>query len=150
MAMAGMRAGRIGPVAKEEKFTLLNSDEHIGVMRKMGRDISEARPDITHQVGVLISFLASEFGAALAQGKGVCYHEQGKKIDGSIVPPHPPRQPLKQSRPPPDLYPHRLQHPSPRQSHRPSPPNIQTLLRSHGPTVTPSLNPVCLVPRETP
>jgi len=31
------------------KYTLLNSDEHIGVMRKMNRDISDARPDITHQ-----------------------------------------------------------------------------------------------------
>lgn len=36
--------------AREEKYSLLNSDEHIGVMRKMGRDISDARPDITHQV----------------------------------------------------------------------------------------------------
>lgn len=35
---------------REEKFSLLNSDEHIGVMRKMNRDISDARPDITHQV----------------------------------------------------------------------------------------------------
>ncbi|KAK4985455.1 18S rRNA pseudouridine methyltransferase [Elasticomyces elasticus] len=34
---------------KDEKYSLLNSDEHIGVMRKMGRDISDARPDITHQ-----------------------------------------------------------------------------------------------------
>lgn len=33
-----------------DKYSLLNSDEHIGVMRKMNRDISEARPDITHQV----------------------------------------------------------------------------------------------------
>jgi rRNA small subunit pseudouridine methyltransferase Nep1 len=35
---------------RDEKYTLLNSDEHIGVMRKMNRDISDARPDITHQV----------------------------------------------------------------------------------------------------
>ena len=41
--------GRGGPV-KDEKYSLLNSDEHIGVMRKMNRDISDARPDITHQV----------------------------------------------------------------------------------------------------
>lgn len=34
----------------DDKYSLLNSDEHIGVMRKMGRDISDARPDITHQV----------------------------------------------------------------------------------------------------
>lgn len=49
-ALANMRAGRVGAVGRDEKYTLLNSDEHIGVMRKMGRDISEARPDITHQV----------------------------------------------------------------------------------------------------
>lgn len=37
--------------ARDDKYSLLNSDEHIGVMRKMNRDISDARPDITHQVG---------------------------------------------------------------------------------------------------
>lgn len=42
-------AGRSGNI-RDEKHSLLNSDEHIGVMRKMNRDISEARPDITHQV----------------------------------------------------------------------------------------------------
>lgn len=41
-------SGRGG--AKDDKYSLLNSDEHIGVMRKMNRDISDARPDITHQV----------------------------------------------------------------------------------------------------
>ena len=41
--------GSRGP-RQDEKFSLLNSDEHIGVMRKMNRDISDARPDITHQV----------------------------------------------------------------------------------------------------
>ena len=41
-------AGRNG--MRDEKYSLLNSDEHIGVMRKMNRDISEARPDIAHQV----------------------------------------------------------------------------------------------------
>lgn len=35
---------------RDDKFSLLNSDEHIGVMRRMNRDISDARPDITHQV----------------------------------------------------------------------------------------------------
>ena len=38
------------PYGREEKYSLLNSDDHISVMRKMNRDISEARPDITHQV----------------------------------------------------------------------------------------------------
>lgn len=42
-------SGRNGS-SRDEKYSLLNSDEHIGVMRKMNRDISEARPDITHQV----------------------------------------------------------------------------------------------------
>jgi rRNA small subunit pseudouridine methyltransferase Nep1 len=37
-------------LGRDDKYSLLNSDEHIGVMRKMGRDISDARPDITHQV----------------------------------------------------------------------------------------------------
>ncbi|MCJ1338946.1 18S rRNA pseudouridine methyltransferase [Bachmanniomyces sp. S44760] len=40
--------GRNGTM-KDEKYSLLNSDEHIGIMRKMQRDISDARPDITHQ-----------------------------------------------------------------------------------------------------
>jgi rRNA small subunit pseudouridine methyltransferase Nep1 len=47
-AQGGSNWGRYGP--RDEKYSLLNSDEHIGVMRKMGRDLSEARPDITHQV----------------------------------------------------------------------------------------------------
>ncbi len=39
---------------RDERYSLLNSDEHIGIMRKMNRDISDARPDITHQVGIYI------------------------------------------------------------------------------------------------
>ena len=46
--------GRAG-AARDEKWSLLNSDEHIAVMRKANRDISEARPDITHQVWKLKS-----------------------------------------------------------------------------------------------
>lgn len=42
--------GGRGGVTRDDKYSLLNSDEHIGVMRKMNRDISDARPDITHQV----------------------------------------------------------------------------------------------------
>lgn len=44
------RSSHGGRNGREEKYSLLNSDEHIGVMRKMNRDISDARPDITHQV----------------------------------------------------------------------------------------------------
>jgi rRNA small subunit pseudouridine methyltransferase Nep1 len=53
---ASHSAGRMGAV-RDEKYSLLNSDEHIGVMRKMNRDISDARPDITHQVGTNPSLL---------------------------------------------------------------------------------------------
>lgn len=34
-----------------EKYALLNCDDHQRVLAKTGRDIAEARPDITHQVG---------------------------------------------------------------------------------------------------
>ena len=52
--------GRNG-VVKDEKYSLLNSDEHIGVMRKMNRDISDARPDITHQVCYSIPIIYDPF-----------------------------------------------------------------------------------------
>lgn len=38
-----------GP-AKDVKYTLLNCDDHQGILAKAGRDIADARPDITHQV----------------------------------------------------------------------------------------------------
>ncbi|CEQ40515.1 SPOSA6832_02136, partial [Sporobolomyces salmonicolor] len=44
-APAGSRGGK-----GEEKYSLLNCDDHQGVLAKMGRDIAHARPDITHQV----------------------------------------------------------------------------------------------------
>lgn len=47
---------------RDDKYSLLNSDEHIGVMRKMGRDISDARPDITHQC--LLTLLDSPINKA--------------------------------------------------------------------------------------
>merc|ERR1712230_134909 len=56
------KAAHSGKPGKEEKYSLLNSDEHIGVMRKMGRDISDARPDITHQC--LLTLLDSPLNKA--------------------------------------------------------------------------------------
>jgi rRNA small subunit pseudouridine methyltransferase Nep1 len=44
---------------KDDKYSLLNSDEHIG---KMNRDISDARPDITHQC--LLTLLDSPINKA--------------------------------------------------------------------------------------
>jgi len=46
----------------EDRYTLLNSDEHIGLMRKMNRDIGDARPDITHQC--LLTLLDSPINKA--------------------------------------------------------------------------------------
>jgi rRNA small subunit pseudouridine methyltransferase Nep1 len=46
---AGFKNGRPAP-AKEVKYTLLNCDDHQGILAKTGRDIADARPDITHQV----------------------------------------------------------------------------------------------------
>ncbi|KAI0388643.1 essential for mitotic growth 1 [Xylariaceae sp. FL0594] len=56
----GGGAGRM--MQREDKYSLLNSDEHIGVMRKMNRDISDARPDITHQC--LLTLLDSPINKA--------------------------------------------------------------------------------------
>lgn len=57
-------SGRNGS-GRDEKYSLLNSDEHIGVMRKMNRDISEARPDITHQVSYSVWDSQQWFGGLL-------------------------------------------------------------------------------------
>jgi len=68
-------AGRPGMPGRDEKYSLLNSDEHIGIMRKMNRDISDARPDITHQC--LLTLLDSPVNKAgklqiyIATAKGV-------------------------------------------------------------------------------
>jgi len=42
----------------EVKYTLLNCDDHQGILAKMGRDIADARPDITHQVRVIEMFVS--------------------------------------------------------------------------------------------
>lgn len=45
-----------------DKYVLLNCDDHQGILKKMGRDISEARPDITHQC--LLTLLDSPINKA--------------------------------------------------------------------------------------
>ena len=45
-----------------EKYALLNCDDHQKVLAKMGRDISEARPDLTHQC--LLTLLDSPLNKA--------------------------------------------------------------------------------------
>ncbi|KAM0788928.1 18S rRNA pseudouridine methyltransferase, variant 2 [Microbotryomycetes sp. NB124-2] len=54
---AGARGGK-----GEEKYSLLNCDDHQGVLAKMGRDIAHARPDITHQC--LLTLLDSPLNKA--------------------------------------------------------------------------------------
>lgn len=49
------KGGREGEV----KYTLLNCDDHQGILAKTGRDIADARPDITHQVVCLVFALYS-------------------------------------------------------------------------------------------
>lgn len=46
----GPSKGKRGGAEGEVKYTLLNCDDHQGILAKTGRDIAEARPDITHQV----------------------------------------------------------------------------------------------------
>lgn len=41
-----------GSKGGEDKYVLLNCDDHQRVLARMGRDIAEARPDIVHQVSL--------------------------------------------------------------------------------------------------
>jgi rRNA small subunit pseudouridine methyltransferase Nep1 len=50
LAQACLETHKVSTGGGGEKYVLLNSDDHIGVLKKMGRDISDARPDILHQV----------------------------------------------------------------------------------------------------
>lgn len=47
---------------KDAKYALLNCDDHQGILKKMGRDIADARPDIAHQV--LLTLLDSPLNKA--------------------------------------------------------------------------------------
>ncbi|KAJ8080841.1 18S rRNA pseudouridine methyltransferase [Marasmius tenuissimus] len=58
------KSGRPGKGGKEGevKYTLLNCDDHQGILAKTGRDIADARPDITHQC--LLTLLDSPLNKA--------------------------------------------------------------------------------------
>ncbi|MCJ1375850.1 18S rRNA pseudouridine methyltransferase [Loxospora ochrophaea] len=81
LSQASLETYRTSRSGKDEKFSLLNSDEHIGVMRRMDRDISEARPDITHQC--LLTLLDSPINKA---GKLQIYIRTAKGILIEISP----------------------------------------------------------------
>lgn len=57
-ASSKSKNGREGEV----KYTLLNCDDHQGILAKTGRDIADARPDITHQC--LLTLLDSPLNKA--------------------------------------------------------------------------------------
>lgn len=47
---ASLEAARLHPYRHDSKMQLLNCDEHQSILKRLGRDIADARPDIVHQV----------------------------------------------------------------------------------------------------
>lgn len=41
---------------KDARYQLLNCDDHQGILKKMGKEVTDARPDITHQVTYWVFF----------------------------------------------------------------------------------------------
>ncbi len=89
--------GGRGGAMKDEKYSLLNSDEHIGVMRKMNRDISDARPDITHQV--------------CSNSLVITATIKSTRLSRVLVPSYFARFPHQQSRKTPDIHSHSQRYP---------------------------------------
>jgi rRNA small subunit pseudouridine methyltransferase Nep1 len=97
----------------EAKYTLLNCDDHQGILAKTGRDIADARPDITHQVRVPPSIF----------GPGLIF---------VAVSPHSPRLALEQGWAAPSLRPHRTRRAYRGQPPRSHSPYLQAFQRPHG------------------
>jgi len=57
-----VNSGGRGKGGQEVKYALLNCDDHQGILAKTGRDIADARPDITHQC--LLTLLDSPLNKA--------------------------------------------------------------------------------------
>lgn len=60
--MSSAVSSRRGHSEGDVKYTLLNCDDHQGILAKTGRDIADARPDITHQC--LLTLLDSPLNKA--------------------------------------------------------------------------------------
>ncbi|KAI5793752.1 Alpha/beta knot methyltransferase [Peziza echinospora] len=75
LAQACLETHKVAANGGGEKYVLLNSDDHIGVLKKMGRDISDARPDILHQC--LLTLLDSPINKA---GKLQVYIQSTKGV----------------------------------------------------------------------
>ena len=69
-----LESANLETVKTAKGFGLLNADEHQGVLRKHGKDFSDARPDITHQC--LLMLLDSPLNrAGLLQVEGIPLEE---------------------------------------------------------------------------
>ena len=131
-ASHGGRGGNI----RDEKYSLLNSDEHIGVMRKMNRDISDARPDITHQV--CFHICRNTFNIRLVD------------TESSLVPSYITRFAREQGRKVTDLHQHCKRCPHRSQPHSSNTSYIQTFCRSHGTALTSALHSLYQLTRKAP
>ena len=75
--------GRDGKGGKDAKYALLNCDDHQGILAKTGRDIADARPDITHQVSTQhISHTSSHISQSAAVGRELELDLKGGGADG--------------------------------------------------------------------
>lgn len=82
---------------EEVKYTLLNCDDHQGILAKAGRDIAEARPDITHQclltlldsplnkAGLLRVYIQTATGVLIRVDPGVRIPRTFKRFSGLMV-----------------------------------------------------------------
>ncbi|KAF7731210.1 hypothetical protein EC973_000625 [Apophysomyces ossiformis] len=56
---ASLEAARLNTYRPDSKMQLLNCDEHQSILKRLGRDIADARPDIVHQRECLLTLLDS-------------------------------------------------------------------------------------------
>ncbi|OBZ66623.1 Ribosomal RNA small subunit methyltransferase NEP1 [Grifola frondosa] len=87
------KGGREGDV----KYALLNCDDHQGILAKTGRDIADARPDITHQclltlldsplnkAGLLQVYIHTAKGVLIEVNPGVRIPRTFKRFSGLMV-----------------------------------------------------------------
>ncbi|KAI0464904.1 18S rRNA pseudouridine methyltransferase [Komagataella kurtzmanii] len=75
LSQASLETHRMTSSGHNDKYALLNCDDHQALLRKMSRDISEARPDITHQC--LLTLLDSPINKA---GKLQVYIQTAKGV----------------------------------------------------------------------
>lgn len=90
------KTGKSG-ASKEVKYTLLNCDDHQGILAKTGRDIADARPDITHQclltlldsplnkAGLLQVYIHTAKGVLIEVNPGVRIPRTFKRFSGLMV-----------------------------------------------------------------